>query len=99
MGTSYVDISTHTSRPECHDGARDGTSTDESGQSSAPDTCGSSACTVDVADANPTAAYPKPLRFRIRCASTCKNGTHYVCTKTGGGQIDFTVAGTCQLQQ
>lgn len=53
--------------------------------------CGSPACTVQVTDATPGAAFPKPLTFVVHCASLCENGGDVTCA----GPFDFTVHADC----
>jgi len=53
--------------------------------------CGSPACTVQVGDAAPAAAFPKSLTFTVHCTSLCQNGSDVVCP----GPIDFTTRADC----
>lgn len=53
--------------------------------------CGSPACTVEVADEAPAAPFPKPLTFTVECASVCENSSDVTCP----GPIDFAVRADC----
>ena len=86
-GTRFVSVDVSVQFPQCEGGPI------EVGKrvSAADPNCGSPACTVDVGDASPTAAFPKPLTFAVRCESLCENGSDVTCA----GPIAFTVDAEC----
>jgi hypothetical protein len=79
----------------CEDGAFTGPAHDAGQSAGAPDTCGSpDACQVEVIDADPSAPFPRELKFVVSCTDLCVNGTTIVCTEAGG-PVEFSVSGMC----
>jgi hypothetical protein len=82
----FINVDDHVAFPQCGGGPIDAGKRVRA----ADPGCGSPACTVEVADATPDRAFPKPLTFTVHCASVCENGSDVTC-----GAVAFTSRADC----
>jgi len=90
--------------PSCYNGSWSGAPSKHTVAVSAPDpSCGSPACSVQVADADPTGAFPRPLRFHVSCDSMCVSNDTDVCHARGvggkAGSIEFDLTAVCDASR